>query len=329
MQKQRFSARLEKMNTRFHPGRPWLDTDGHPIHAHGGGVLFEDGVYYWFGENKDAPNCPGTTRADVVGVSCYSSRDLLNWKNEGLVLPAVPDDPSHDLHPSMVAERPKVIFNRASGKYGMWLHVDSPDYTKASAGVAVSDAVTGPYRYLGCVRPNGCDSRDMTVFQDDDGRAYLLHSSDWNSVSMIADLTPDYLGLTGHYSRHFDHGTKNTGRESPAVFKHAGRYFQITSGTTGWNPNAAEYSVAEQIHGPWTVIGNPCAGPESETTFRSQDTFVLPVRDRPGRFIFMADRWVPENLQASSYVWLPLEIRGGELRVRWRDSWTLSDGWQA
>ena len=48
-----------------------------------------------------------------------------------------------------------------------------------------------------------------------------------------------------------------------------------------------------------------------------------------GSFIFMADRWVPENLQASSYVWLPLEICGGELRVRWRDSWSLSDGWQA
>ena len=40
----------------FEPGAVWLDTDGRPIQAHGGGMLFDRGVYYWFGENKDAPN---------------------------------------------------------------------------------------------------------------------------------------------------------------------------------------------------------------------------------------------------------------------------------
>ena len=42
---------------------------------------------------------------------CYSSKDLLNWKFEGIVLPAVKDDEKHDLHPSKVLERPKVIYN--------------------------------------------------------------------------------------------------------------------------------------------------------------------------------------------------------------------------
>lgn len=50
-------------------------------------------------------------RTDVTGVSCYSSKDLLNWKFEGIVLPAVKDDKKHDLHPSKVLERPKVIYN--------------------------------------------------------------------------------------------------------------------------------------------------------------------------------------------------------------------------
>lgn len=70
------------------PGAVWHDTDGKPIQAHGGGVLFHEGTYYWYGENKDAPNVPGTQRVEVIGVSCYSSRDLLNWTNEGLALPA-------------------------------------------------------------------------------------------------------------------------------------------------------------------------------------------------------------------------------------------------
>jgi hypothetical protein len=308
----------------FQFGGPWLDTDGCPIQAHGGGMLQEDGVFYWFGENKDGPNLPGSTRVDVIGISCYSSRDLVRWENRGLVLPAVPGDPAHDLHPAKVAERPKVIYHAGTRQYVMWLHVDRADYSMAAAGVAVSDCITGPYRYVGSSRPNGCDSRDLTVFQDDDGKAYLIHSSDWNSVLMVADLSEDYLRAAGRYSRHFDHRQKNTGRESPAIFKHAGKYFLITSGTTGWNPNAAEYAVADSIHGPWRVKGNPCVGPGAELTFRAQNTFVLPLRGgAPGEFILMADRWEAYNLRDSRYVWLPLRVSGEEVVVEWRGAGEL------
>ena len=64
-------------------------------------------------------------RTDVTGVSCYSSKDLLNWKFEGIVLPAVKDDEKHDLHPSKVLERPKVIYNEKTKKFVMWAHVES------------------------------------------------------------------------------------------------------------------------------------------------------------------------------------------------------------
>ena len=33
--------------------------------------------------------------------------------------------------------------------------------------------------------------------------------------------------------------------EAPALFKHAGKYFLITSGTCGWSPNAARMATAE------------------------------------------------------------------------------------
>jgi hypothetical protein len=302
---------MERLLKRNPPGTVWLDTDGRPIQAHGGGVLVHDGVYYWFGENKDTPNIPGTDRVEAIGMNCYSSRELLHWRNEGVVLPAT----------APVFERPKVIYNRLTKQFVMWMHVDDFDYERAETGVAVSDSPTGPYRFLRRFRPNGKESRDLTVFQDDDGRAYLVHSSDWNSVTLIADLSDDYLEPTGHFTRHFDHGQKNTGRESPALFKHAGKYFIITSGTTGWNPNPAEYAVADSVHGPWRVKGNPCVGPEAETTFRSQSTFVLPLGEK---YIFMADRWDKDNLRDSRYVWLPLEVRGEELKLEWRDSWTVN-----
>ena len=37
----------------FVPGELWRDTDGKVINAHGGGVLFYEGVYYWYGELKE------------------------------------------------------------------------------------------------------------------------------------------------------------------------------------------------------------------------------------------------------------------------------------
>jgi hypothetical protein len=36
----------------FHPGELWYDTSGTPINAHGGGFLYRDHTYYWFGEFK-------------------------------------------------------------------------------------------------------------------------------------------------------------------------------------------------------------------------------------------------------------------------------------
>ena len=164
-------------NTEFIPGEVWKDTDGNPINAHGGGVLYHEGTYYWYGEYKKGKTIlPERAtwecyRTDVTGVGCYSSRDLLNWKFEGIVLPAVKNDPDHDLHPSKVLERPKVVYNKKTGKFVMWAHVESADYSKACAGVAVSDSPVGPFIYQGSFRPNNAMSRDQTVFVDDDGRA--------------------------------------------------------------------------------------------------------------------------------------------------------------
>jgi len=314
----------EIVKDRFRPGAVWLDTDGRPIQAHGGGMLFHEGVYYWFGENKDAPPQAGgwMRRLDVIGVNCYSSTDLLHWKNEGVVLPAVKDDPSHDLHPSRVVERPKVIYNDRTRTFVMWMHIDKADYGYARAGVATSSSPTGPYEYRGSVQPAGHDSRDMTVYKDDDGQAYILHSSEWNKTMRITRLSDDYLEATDTSVREF----VGRSREAPAVFKDRDRYFCITSGCSGWAPNAAEYAVSKSVMGPWAVRGNPCVGSAGDlaTTFHSQSTFVLPVEGRPGAYIFMADRWKPENLGDSRYVWLPLEISGNSLQIRWCDEWDLS-----
>jgi lysophospholipase L1-like esterase len=308
----------------FEPGAVWPDVDGRPIQAHGGGVLYDRGTYYWFGENKDAPNTASEKallgRIDAVGISCYSSRDLLRWKHEGVVLPAVKDDPRHELHPSGVIERPKVVYNAKTRRYVMWLHVDSADYKKASAGVAVAERPTGPYRYLGSVRPDGGESRDMTLFQDDDGKAYLVYSSEGNATMHVSLLSDDYQKPVGKVVRIFE----GQYREAPAVFKRKGLYYVVTSGCTGWYPNRALYATAPKVTGPWTVRGNPLLGPDAEWTYFGQSTFVLPVAGKRDAFVLMLDRWKSTNLRDSRYLWLPIRFEGERMVAEWWDRWDLS-----
>ncbi|KAK8481982.1 hypothetical protein V6N12_036758 [Hibiscus sabdariffa] len=41
----------------YHLGKIWLDTEGNPIQAHGGGMPYDErsATYYWYGEYKDGP----------------------------------------------------------------------------------------------------------------------------------------------------------------------------------------------------------------------------------------------------------------------------------
>ena len=302
----------------FHPGQVWLDTDGKPINAHAGGMLYYRGVYYWFGQIMEGKTVH--LRVDVTGISCYSSPDLYHWKNEGNVLPAVKNDPSSDLAPGRIVERPKVVYNRTTRQFVMWMHMDSADRQYARAGRAVSDHPAGPYSYLGSLRPNGSVSRDLTLFQDIDGMASLIFASEENRTMHVARLTSDYLKPDGAVTRVF----VDQFREAPAAFQYGGRYFLITSNCTGWAPNAAIYAEAPSTTGPWKVLGNPTVGPGSDKTFDSQGTHVLPVVGQEGAFILMADRWNAHDLAESRYVWLPISIHDDALQIAWRDHWDLS-----
>lgn len=308
-------------------GEQWLDTAGNPLNAHGAGMLYHDGKYYLYGEYKKGKTIlPEWAtwecyRTDVTGVSCYSSPDLENWTFEGIVLPAVPDDPDHDLHPSKVLERPKVVYNAKTGKFVMWAHVESADYSKAAAGVAISDSPTGPFTYIGSFRPNDAMSRDQTVFVDDDGKAYQFASSENNQTLYINELTDDYLRPTGRFTRNFI----GQSREAPAIFKKDGKYYMLSSGCTGWDPNQAELAVADSIMGEWKVLGNPCTGKDADKTFYAQSTYVQPVIGKKNCYIAMFDRWNKKDLENSRYVWLPISFDNGTITIPWRESWSPAD----
>lgn len=350
----------------FRPGALWPDNNGIHINAHGGGVLFHAGVYYWFGEHKVGGSIGNSAQ---IGVHVYSSTDLYHWKDERIAL-KVSEDPSSEITRGCVLERPKVIYNTGTKEFVMWFHLElkGQGYCAARSGVAVASHVTGPYRFVESFRINPriwpmnvpeqlkrplCDeeklasaharlarrsepeyvnnqifrrdiesgqmARDMTLFVDEDGSAYHIYASEENAVLHISQLTADYRRPSGKYVRVFP----GRSHEAPALFRHKGKYYMITSGCTGWDPNAARSAVADSIWGPWLELGNPCVGSDVEVTFHSQSTCVIPVADKPGAFIFAADRWRPDNASDGRYIWLPIEFDAGRPMLRWKDKWDM------
>jgi beta-xylosidase len=104
-------------------------------------------------------------------INCYSSTNLVEWKYEGALLSR---QGSGDLGPNRVIERPKVIYNKSTKQYVLWMHIDSSNYGEAKTGVATGNSVCGQYSYRGSFQPLKYQSRDMGLFVDDDGKAYLL-----------------------------------------------------------------------------------------------------------------------------------------------------------
>lgn len=296
-------------------GQIWQDVDGNDIQAHGGCIIEYGGVYYWYGENKGRDNRPGKRQVDVIGVSCYSSTDLLNWHYEGLALAADTENEQSMLHTSMVLERPKVLYNEKTNKFVMWFHSDNSEYLFAGVGVAVSDTPKGPFTYLGSEHPNRQESRDMTLFKDIDGTAYLVHSKDWNKTMNIARLTDDYTKTDGFYvSVMIDQE-----REAPAVVFHDGMYYMVTSGCTGWAYNSALFARCPHLLGQWKLIDNPCEGENYRQTFKGQSTYIFTAK---GKDYLMLDHWLPYDLKKSGYSILPIEYdEKHNMTVRWTDEW--------
>lgn len=353
--------------TFFTPSQEWYDDNGVHINAHGGGILFSNNTYYWYGEHKIEG---GKGNQAQVGVHVYSSKDLYNWKDEGIALSVDTIDVKSEIAKGCIIERPKVIFNEKTNKFVMWFHLElkNQGYDAARSGVAIADNATGPFTYLKSVRPNqntwpinvqdfhklaiadsvkekycggkeclpnhvdslnllgrdfktGQMARDMNLFVDDNGKAYHLYSSEENSTLHIAELSDDYLSHSGQYARVFP----NRYMEAPTIFKTSnGKYYFIGSDCTGWAPNAARSATANNIFGPWTELGNPCIGEDAETTFQSQSNYILPVQGKKDAFIFMADRWTPQNPIDGKYIWLPIKLSDNKLTLEWQEKWDLA-----
>jgi len=312
----------------FKPAQIWSDNNGVAINAHGGGVIFFKGTYYWYGEHQ----LEGKSEKQFAdgGIHCYSSKDLMNWNDEGVVLSVDYDDEKSDLAYGCILERPKVVYNQKNREFVAYfkLYLKGVGYETSNVGVAVSKKPNGPFvyhhRFHGGGSPKG--SGDFSMFKDDDGSLYHLAVRKPDHVFLIGRLDSDYYYPVGDY-RVCKYIQSHT--EAPAVIKRNGVYHLLGSGSTGFNPNVARYYTAQNLLGEWKFHGNPCTGYNSvdslgvEKTYGSQSSFIIPVRQKADTYIAMFDIWKEENPISGRYIWLPIEFVGEKMAINWYDEWNL------
>lgn len=345
----------------FRPGEEWLDTAGKPIQAHGGSVIEKDGIFYWYGENKER-----TTGQDDVwhwGIRCYSSTDLYNWRDEGLIIHPEETDRDHPLHFAQHVDRPHIVYDKSRDQYVCWLKNMGTDAgEQQTATVLTSPDILGPYTLVNAfVEPAGLAMGDFDIALAE-GRGYLIFEHPHSEV-VIADLSEDFTHTAGKTSAHYTGRSIPDTREAPAFFERSGRYYLATSGTSGYFPNPSEIAVADQVHGPWTVLGDLHPTDDSRTSFRTQISSVFRHPAKKDLYIALGDRWIPgrpaeesnqtelfrelfaggdpaklqslaakagsdlaqTNTSLARYAWLPIRFDGETPSIEWIDEWRVDD----
>lgn len=326
-----FTSLLEAQdyyNNDIKPGTVWLASNGERINAHGGCVIFHEGIYYWYGEEK-VKGLSEKEHADG-GIHCYASNNLVDWHDQGMVLSLIKGDILSDLAFDSNQDRPKVVYNKTTKKFVLFfkLYLRKKGNAVGYIGVATSESPSGPFRYkhkfLGGNSPNG--TGDYTMFKDDNGDLFHLTVRKPDKRFVIGKMRDDYLLPEGLY-RTCEGVTKST--EAPAILKKNGVYHMLASGSTGWAPNAARYFTSHSLYGPWEYIGNPCIGINphnglgTDKTYGGQSTFIIKVEGTKDGYIAFFDINKPEHPYDNLYIWLPIDFTNNKMSITWIDSWNL------
>ncbi len=344
------------------PGRTMEDENGKRIQAHGAGMIYDNGTYYWYGENKE--HTTGKTDIWTWGIRFYSSKDLVNWKDEGIVIPPDTENKESSLHPSKHVDRPHILYNQKTGRYICWLKLSEEE---GYFLILSSQNLLGPYRIeKDLYRPFGTSVGDFDLWQDEEGNGFLYFEHDHAGV-ISTELTEDFLETQGEYLDMFTGLNPPYTREGCTHFVYNGKHYLLTSGMIGYIPNPSEIAVSDSPLGPYTVLGDPHVDDESSASFNSQISCVFHDPARPGLYLVMADRWVPEyvmtkkryeqlervissqsnpeihpseedyktamdapflgnaNTSVAEYVWLPLNLKGEYPVIEWKDEWKIED----
>ncbi|MFI1734682.1 family 43 glycosylhydrolase [Streptomyces acidicola] len=201
-------------------------------------VTYMDGRYWIYPTTDGFPGWSGTR------FKAFSSKDLVNWTDHGVILDLGPDVSWADRNAwaPAIAER--------DGKYYFYFCAEQ------QIGVAVADSPAGPFKdALGkpLVAKGGSlkgQMIDPAVFTDDDGQSYLYWG---NGHGYVVPLNDDMVSFDASKVRDI---TPDNFREGSFVIKRKGTYYFMWSedDTRSENYHVA-YATGPTPLGPWTKRG--------------------------------------------------------------------------
>lgn len=302
----------------------WQNTDGKFIYSQGGGVIKVGDTWYWYGVKYNgavtyAAN-PTAKNDDIgfAGVTCYSSKDLVNWKDEGLAL-----------EPNQAGAgwfgRVGVVYNAKTKMYVLAGQGSSPSGASGEY-FATSSSPDGAFKFNNVQTDlsffvNG-GTGDQTTFQDDDGKAYVICSNrNGRSNLYVAPLrASDFLAIESTPTRIF----RGTGREGNAMFNYDGTYYFCSSDLHGWNTSQTYCISSKNILGPY---GSEFVldGTQNDFSHVTQTGFFVTVKGTKGSFVINAgDRWSDFAGNGLGFnQWVPMTFEKGKPRFHSLSEWKL------
>lgn len=288
------------------------DTAGNPIYSQGGGIFKFGSTYYWYGVRYNEAETYYNNPTKKIGTdtfaafSCYSSTDMVNWKHEKDIMTSS----TPGLEGATWVGRMGVAYNATSKKYVL---ISQFSGTNGSGELfATCSTPNGDFTYdhvqtsFPMFVNNG--TGDQTIFQDDDGNAYLICSSaSGRSHLYVAPLrASDFLSIdtaTQVYS--------GNGREGNCMFKYNGRYYFCSSDLHGWNASHSYVISSTNILGPYSAE-TVMDGTDLSFCHTSQTGFFVTVAGTSGStVIFCGDRWADFAGNGLGYnQWCPLSFNG-------------------
>lgn len=182
----------------------------------------------------------------------FSSEDLLNWKDEGIILNLKTDVKWSDGN----AWAPSI--EQKNGKYYFYFCGNDISNNKKAIGVAVADSPTGPFvaEEKPLITMDLCDREgiemgqciDPSIYTEEDGTSYMLFG---NGKAAIVELGEDMVSTVAGTMHNYSGATDF--REAITVNKFDGKYhFTWSCDDTGSENYRVNYGVSDTLYGDIT-----------------------------------------------------------------------------
>ena len=291
-------------------GKLWQTDNGKggltSVQAHAPGFVRVGDVWYMCGEDRT-----GWWNPDI---NLYSSVDLVHWKFEKKIVENGVTTP--ELGHGRMIERPKLLYNAKTDKYVVWCHYESGNYGASEAACFECDKVNGDYKVVWTGRPLGVKSRDCNVFQDNDGTAYFVSTTNENRDLGLFRLSDDYHDVVEHTQLF-----AGKGREAPAIVRVGDNYFMFNSACSGWDPNACKMSYTTNLKSGWTnltQVGNDIA-------YDTQAAAILKIEGtKQTTYLYVGDRWQDPGLPESKTIIFPISFKGTSCSMDYRERFDIN-----